>query len=58
MSPCLVFCPICKNEFNWHQGYGRKDGIRCCNKECYEESELRLALSLLSKEYEKKSVLN
>jgi hypothetical protein len=48
-TPCLLHCPVCRSEFNWHRGYGRE--IRCCCRECYQEAEWRRVLSILGKPY-------
>jgi hypothetical protein len=49
MTACLLYCPVCRNEFNWHRGYGRE--IRCCCIECHSEAEWRVTLSILEKPY-------
>ena len=49
MSECLLHCPVCRDEFNYHRGYGRE--IRCCGKQCHDEAQWRLTLSILGKPY-------
>lgn len=44
-----VHCPICREEYDWHKGYGGQ--IRCCCRECHEEVQHRRHLSILGKEY-------
>lgn len=49
MKPLELYCPVCRNLFNWWRGYGRE--IRCCCKECHEEADWRRTLAILGKEY-------
>lgn len=49
MSPLKIFCPICKEVMDYHKGYGRDQ--RCCGRQCYEEFDWRMALSILDREY-------
>ncbi len=53
MKECLLFCPVCRNEYDWHKGYGRD--IRCCGKDCHDEAEWRRTLSILGEEYRRKA---
>lgn len=48
-TECLLFCPVCGQEYDWHTGYGRD--IRCCCRQCHEEAEWRRALSILGQQY-------
>jgi len=49
MTACILFCPVCRMEFDWNRGYGRD--IRCCDQECHQEAEWRRTLSILEKTY-------
>jgi hypothetical protein len=51
MSPCHVYCPICRNLFDWMRGYGRD--CRCCCKECHDDFEWRRTHAILGKTLEK-----
>jgi hypothetical protein len=48
-TSCLLYCPVCRQEMNWHAGYGRE--IRCCSKACHEEAEWRRTLSIMGEKY-------
>jgi hypothetical protein len=37
MTECLLYCPVCRGEFNWHKGY--------------DEADWRRTLSIVGKEY-------
>ena len=49
MGKCILFCPVCRAEFDWMRGYGRD--IRCCDKNCNDEAEWRRTLAIMGKPY-------
>lgn len=49
MIECILFCNVCRQEFDWHKGYGLD--IRCCSKECFKEADWRRTLSILGENY-------
>lgn len=48
-TPCVLYCPVCRREFDWHKGYGRE--IRCCGKECHDEVAWQRTLSIMGEDY-------
>ncbi len=55
MTRLEVFCPVCRQPFDWQHGYGRN--CRCCSKACYAEFDWRYTLSILGKPYEPRKTL-
>ncbi len=49
MGKMELFCPVCRQPFDWMRGYGRD--IRCCGKTCHDEAEWRRTLAILGKSY-------
>lgn len=43
MRPLYLYCPMCRERYDWHKSYGRE--IRCCSKSCHDEAEWRRTLS-------------
>jgi len=54
-SYMIVYCPICRGEFNGMMSYGRSN---CCSRICHEEWEWRRTVSILGKEYKEQNVSN
>jgi hypothetical protein len=49
MTRCELYCPVCRQPFDWLRGYGRD--IRCCCKSCHDEAEWRRTLAIMGKAY-------
>lgn len=43
------YCPICKKQMNYHDGYGRDQ--KCCSKNCYKEFDWRHTRSIIGLAY-------
>jgi len=48
-SECKLYCPVCRQPFDWMKRYGREIG--CCSKECHDEAKWREALAIMNKPY-------
>lgn len=49
MSPLKCYCSICRTEMKWEDRYGRESC--CCSRDCWQEFDWRLTLSILNKPY-------
>lgn len=47
-----VHCPICRNEMDGLQSYGRE--AKCCCRECHDEWEWRKTLAIMGQSYRQK----
>lgn len=48
-SPLTCYCSICRSEMLFENRYGRD--ACCCGKDCWQEFDWRLTLSILGKPY-------